>query len=72
MTVLHSKMRPVEQFDANNRAHRRLYAQFIRTGRWGHSPVRFVANEPTSADVNTMARQLIEFYTKQEFENTAC
>jgi hypothetical protein len=67
MNFLKSQMRPTEIFDVNNRQHRELFAQFVRTHRWDHSPVRFVASEPTQIDVGTMARQMLEFYTQREF-----
>lgn len=67
MNFLKSHMRPTEVFNVQNRKHRELFAQFVRTNRWDHSPVRFVANEPTQVDVGTMARQMLEFYTQKEF-----
>jgi hypothetical protein len=67
MNFLINKMRPTEVFDVENRKHRELFAQYVRTNRWDHSPVRFVANEPTQVDVGTMARQVVEYYTKKEF-----
>lgn len=67
MSVLHVMSRPVEIFDAGNRKHRELYAQFIRTRSWAHSPVRFIASEPTESDVGTIARQVVEFYAAKEF-----
>lgn len=67
MNFLHTKVRPFEVFDVQNRKHRELFAEFVRTGRWTHCPVRFVASEPTHIDVGTIQRQIIEFYTQKEF-----
>jgi len=67
MSVLHVMGRPREVFNVENRKHRELFSQFVRTNKWSHCPVRFVASEPTEVDVNTMARQMIEFYSRKEF-----
>jgi hypothetical protein len=63
--------RPTTIFDVKNRKHRELFAEFIRTSRWGHSPLRFVASEPTQVDVGTMTRQVVEYYMEKEFAKTA-
>jgi hypothetical protein len=67
MNFLKTHMRPTEVFDVQNRKHRELFAEYVRTNRWDHSPVRFVASEPTQVDVGTMSRQLLEFYSQREF-----
>lgn len=67
MSVLHVMSRPVQVFDVKNRKHRELYAQFVRNQSWKHSPVRFIASEPTESDVGTIARQVLEFYSEREF-----
>lgn len=72
MNFLHTKVRPSEVFNVQNRKHRELFAQYVRTGRWTHCPVQFIASEPTHIDVGTMTRQVVEFYTQKEFgEKTA-
>jgi hypothetical protein len=71
MTMLQNWVRPTESFDPANRKHRALFAEFVRTGSWKHSPVRFVASEPTQVDVGTMTRQVVEFYIEKEFAKTA-
>lgn len=67
MSVIHIMSRPVEVFDANNRKHRTLYAEFMSTKTWGKSPVRFIANQPTECDFGTIQRQMIEYYIEKEF-----
>ncbi len=62
-----TRIRPLAVFDPANKEHRSLFAQFVKSGRWDHSPVQFVAGEPTQIEVGTMARQLIEYYTNKEF-----
>lgn len=71
MSVLQVTGRPVTIFDVKNRKHRELYAQFVRTRSWAHSPVRFIASEPTESDVGTIARQVVEFYVDKEFGEKA-
>jgi hypothetical protein len=71
MSTLLGLNRPTEVFDVQNRKHRALFAEFVRTGKWSHSPVRFVASEPTQVDVGTMTRQVVEFYIGKEFAKTA-
>lgn len=71
MIKTRSTRRPVEVFNATKRAHRELLANFLRTASWADSPVRFVASESTEVDVNTMQRQLLEYYTQKEFDKTA-
>lgn len=67
MSVLKLHSRPTVVFSAADREHRRLFAEFLRTGRWTNCDVQFVASEPTEVDVGTMQRQLVEFYTAREF-----
>jgi len=71
MSTLLNLNRPTEVFDVKNRKHRALFAEFVRTGKWSHSPVRFVASEPTQVDVGTMTRQVVEYYIEKEFAKTA-
>lgn len=67
MSVLSFSNRPAAIFNAKDRKHRELFAQFVRTGTWSKSPVRFIASEPTESDVGTIARQVLEFYVEKEF-----
>lgn len=67
MNSLQSQVRPKEVFDVKNRQHRALFAEYVRTGSWTHSPVQFVSSEPTQVDVGTISRQMLEFYTSKEF-----
>ena len=67
MSVLHVMSRPVEIFNVDNRKHRALYAEFIKSGTWGRSPVRFIASEPTECDFGTIQRQMLNYYVNREF-----
>lgn len=71
MSVIHVMGRPVETFDPTKRKHRESLSIFLQTCKWAHSPVRFVSSDPSEVDVNTMQRQLLEFYTAKEFGEKA-
>ena len=71
MSLLNVVNRPVAVFDVNNREHRNLFAQYLKTRSWAASPVRFIASEVTDIDVGTISRQLLEFYTDREFNKTS-
>lgn len=63
--ALHS--RPFVVFDPANREHRKWFAEFNSSSRWGNCPVRFVV-EDTQGDLITMIqRQLIQYYVTKEF-----
>lgn len=67
MSILTVKARPLTVFDVLNRKHRALYAEFVQTKSWKHSPLRFIASEPTECDIGTISRQVTEFYVEKEF-----
>lgn len=67
MSVLHFMRRPVEVFNVENRKHRALYSEFLKTGTWGKSPVRFIASEATECEFGTIQRQMVEYYVNREF-----
>ena len=71
MSLLNVVNRPVAVFDVNNREHRNLFAQYLKTRSWSASPVRFIASEVTDIDVGTISRQMLEFYTDREFNKTS-
>lgn len=67
MSKLELMTRPWTSFDPSNRKHRLYYAQYLKTGTWGHCPVRFV--DPTDCGNLAMAMQrtLVEYYATKEF-----
>lgn len=68
MTKLQHIGRPWAVFDANNKEHRRAFAEFQRTRTWGHSPVRFILSEASSNLVTQIQRELVQYYVDQEFK----
>jgi hypothetical protein len=56
-------------FDAENKEHRRYYAEFVKFQTWGHCPVRFLVTDEHGMDLPTMIRnKLCEYYVDQEFK----
>lgn len=64
---LHLKMRPVVAFDPSNKDHRRDYAEFLRTGSWGHCAVRYELDESCGELQSRIQRNLLEYYLGKEF-----
>jgi hypothetical protein len=71
MSALELFGRPYIVFDPSNRQHRSFYHQFVKTGTWGHCPVRFVVPEDHGDLVTMIQRSLIKFYVEREFKNVA-
>jgi hypothetical protein len=59
--------RPWVVFDANNKDHRRWFAEFNEHLSWSSCPVRFVVNEDHGDLVTQINRSLIQFYVDKEF-----
>ena len=66
MSRLNLYMRPYTRFDAHNREHRFLFAEFQKTMSWANSPYRFVVEEE-GEQIPIMKRQLLEYYQGREF-----
>lgn len=67
MSRLQLHGRPWVVFDAENKDHRRWFADFNQTGAWGRCPVRFVVNEDHGDLITMIQRELIRFYVDREF-----
>ena len=63
--ALHS--RPFVVFDPSNREHRRWFAVFNRSAKWGNCPVRFVVEDDNGDLVTMIQRRLIQYYVGREF-----
>lgn len=59
--------RPWVAFDANNKDHRRYFAEFQRYGTWGKCPVRFIVPDDSGDLITMIQRRLIDFYVNKEF-----
>jgi hypothetical protein len=59
--------RPVVLFDPSNKQHRRDYGQFLSTGAWRHTDVRYVINDVAGDLQARIQRQLLEYYIDREF-----
>lgn len=67
MSKLQLYGRPWVVFDANNKDHRRWFADFNKNLSWSRCPVRFVVNEDHGDLITQIQRSLIQFYVDKEF-----
>ena len=70
MSILNFHHRPWTAFDATDKDHRQWYAEFQRTGTWGHCPVRFLIADEQGDLVTMIQRRLIDYYVQKEFRST--
>jgi len=63
--ALHS--RPFVVFDPANKDHRKWFAEFNRSAKWGDCPVRFVIDNENGDLVTMIQRRLIQYYVGREF-----
>jgi len=63
--------RPWVVFDAQNKDHRRWFAEFNKNLSWKNCPVRFVVNEDHGDLITQIQRSLIQFYVDKEFGTDA-
>jgi len=59
--------RPWVVFDAENKEHRRWFAEFNRGLTWSNCPVRFVVDDDHGDLVTMIQRNLIQYYVDKEF-----
>jgi hypothetical protein len=60
--------RPYAVFDANNKDHRRWFADFNKSRTWSNCPVRFVVNDDHGDLITMIQRELIQHYVDDEFK----
>lgn len=69
MNTLEKVKRPLIVFNENNKEHRRLLFEFMKTNTWGYCPYRFdLPNEDGQNLVYAMQKRVLEHYLKKEFE----
>jgi hypothetical protein len=51
MSRLEYFSRPWVAFDADNKEHRRYYAEFLKFNTWGRCPVRFLVTDEYGMDL---------------------
>ena len=69
MSILNYYHRPWVAFNAEDRDHRQWFAEFQKSGTWGHCPVRFIIADEQGDLVTMIQRRLIKFYVEKEFRN---
>jgi hypothetical protein len=67
MSRLQLHGRPYVVFDPSNKNHRKWFAEFNRTAKWGDCPVRFVVNDDHGDLITQIQRELIAHYVQKEF-----
>ena len=67
--ALHS--RPFVVFNPANKEHRKWFAEFNRSAKWGNCPVRFVVEDDNGDLVTMIQRRLIQYYVSREFAPVA-
>ena len=72
MSRLEYYQRPLVAFDPEDADHRAYFHEFLITRTWGRCPVRFICPDEHGPEglVGIVMRQLINYYTRQEFGNT--
>ena len=68
MSILNFHHRPWIAFNAEDRNHRRWFAEFQRTQTWGHCPVRFIVADDHGDLLQHIQRRLIDYYVNKEFK----
>ena len=71
MSRLQLHGRPWVVFDAKDKEHRKWFAEFNRTAKWGRCPVRFVVDNDNGDLVTMIQRRLIQYYVSREFSPVA-
>ena len=71
MSILSFHGRPWTVFNAEDRNHRRWFAQFQATSTWANCPVRFVIDDDHGDLITMIQRRLIDYYTTKEFGQKA-
>jgi len=63
--------RPWVVFDANNKDHRRWFADFNANLSWTRCPGRFVVNDDHGDLITMIQRELIQYYVNKEFKKSS-
>jgi hypothetical protein len=59
--------RPWTAFNADNKQHRKWFAEFQRNKSWSRCPVRFIVSDDHGDLVTLIQRRLIQHYVDREF-----
>ena len=71
MSYLQLHGRPYVVFNPEDKEHRKWFAEFNRTFKWGKCPFRFLVNDDHGDLITQIQRALIRYYVKQEFGRVA-
>ena len=59
--------RPWVVFDPSVPEHRKFYNDFVISGTWGRCPVRFIVPDAAGDLITMIQRNLVKYYSEQEF-----
>ena len=71
MSKLSVALRPVVEFDINNKQHRQWYAEFRARKSWAACPVRFNISKDATTVISMIEQQVIKFYLNKDFGKIA-
>jgi hypothetical protein len=67
--VLRKALKPVVDFDVQNKEHRKLFHEFLSSGSWRHCPIVFSVKGQYNDCVRMISTQLLKNYLEKEFRN---
>jgi len=67
MSRLEFFSRPLVAFDANNKQHRKWFAEFKKNRAWGSCPVRFIVPDANGTLLQLIHDQMLQHYVEREF-----
>lgn len=67
MSYLSLNQRLISRFQPENEQHRVLYDQFLKTGTWANSPIRFVPEQGYVELPHSINSLLVKYYLGKEF-----
>jgi hypothetical protein len=65
--VLRKALKPIVDFDPQNKEHRKLFHVFLTTNSWAHSPIVFSVKGQYNDCVRMVTTQLVKNYLDKEF-----
>lgn len=69
MSKLNFNLRPLVEFDVNNKEHRMLFAHFIQHRSWSKSPYRFIVPDVDQQFnlIAAISHKIMMYYLGKEF-----
>lgn len=71
MSKVQVQNRPIVPFDANKKAHRKIFYEAMKYRTWGRSPIRFWLEEDNYNLIDQIQKQMAKYYMTKEFGSLA-